>query len=71
MGKRSEDTLKGVHKKAGRAILPPNIVFKDKKKYTRKLKYKGKQINDAYLFLFPIKLHVDTFDLNKYSSIRR
>ena len=36
-----------VHKKAGRAILPPNKVFRDKKKYTRKQKHKRGDYQDG------------------------
>jgi len=56
MKKADKDLIKGVHKTAGRAILPPNRVFKDKKKYNRKQKHKGKPYNEAYPFFMKITL---------------
>lgn len=38
---------KEVRKKAGRAILPPGRVFRDKNKYTRKQKHKRSDYQDG------------------------
>ena len=41
------DLANEVKKKAGRAILPPNKVFRDKNKYTRKQKHKRSDYQDG------------------------
>ena len=36
----SDEMVKRIHRRAGRAALPPNKVFRDKAKYSRKVKHR-------------------------------